>query len=354
MINRSVCAALLAIVAGACTDPNACAEPCAEGQSCVRAVCVADCGADVEAFGSALGEGLVPVANFCRSAGAYGVRLDGAEVEVFDLRSETEGLVTTFTLSAWTLDTETPTPSVRVVTSAQHTAAADQLVFAGGYVEVDPSGASVLFGYTTTDIGFPGEVFRASTQEGPATPVVAPSNFDVAWVDADRYVVNGAGLGESSEGQGLYSADATTAPVHAASGFGDYSGSVVVTPTFVLAGGADAALATHVYVVARARFDAALASGTPVVLSEDASASEVLDPAGSSLSSSTFELHGERLIVTPFGGPIRSYQLGELDGAGLALSDPRDLALGGTFTGVLAAGDGRLLLVHADGLLLVE
>ena len=320
-------------------------EGCDAGYACVRSVCIADCGGDVSAFDAALGEGLVPVAHFCRGASAFATQVAGGDVTVFDLSASTEGTVTTLTLSRWALDPASAPAPRAVGTFDVDAEDSGDLVFAGGYLDLDPEGGQALFGYTRSATGSPGEIVRMSLEDGAASKEAAPGNFDAAWTDADHYLVNGFGLGSLDEGQGLYAADLATADrvVHIGTGFGTYSGSVAVGPDFILAAGVGDDFSSQTRLIPRAAYEAALESGTPIELG---TLSEVLDPSGAPVPSTFSLVHG-RLVTAAFGGPITSYATAVADGA-ITLSDARVLAIGMTFTDVLAAGDGHLLLARYD------
>lgn len=320
-------------------------EGCDEGYACVRSVCIADCGGDLAGFDAALGEGLVPVAHFCRSASAYATLVSAEGVSVYDLTASTEGTVTTFSLSRWALDPASAVEPLVVGTMDFDAEGSGDLAFPGGYLEIDPDGAHALFGYTTSATGSPGQVFRMSLSDGTGWKELAPGNFDAVWVDADHYLVNGFGLGALAEGQGLYAADLTVADraVHIGSDLGTYSGSVSVGPDFILAAGVGDDFLPQPRFIARDAYDTALADGAPIDLG---AGSAVLDPSGAPIPSTFSRVHG-RLVTMPFGGPITSYATAVAEGE-LTLSDPRVLANGMTFTDVLAAGEGQLLLARYD------
>lgn len=342
-----------AVIADAGADAGPACE-CEAGEECVRGVCIATCGGDVSGFDAVLGEGLTPVASFCRTASAYAVHASATDLLVYDLTTSVDGLRTTFSLSRWTLDPSASTPSPVEVASATHDVpSADELVFPGGYLAIDATGARAVFGYTTSATGVPGEVFSVSLEDGAVVRLSAPSNYDAAWIDSSRFVVNGAGLLDQTAGQGLYVGDVAAAPraVHAAENLADYSGSVTASSSFVLAGGViDGTFASQVFLVPLARLETAITDDVAIDLATDSAAIEVLDPEGAALSS-TFSTLGARVVATPFGGPLTSYAVA-VDGGSVTVSDPRVLATG-TFTDAMAAGDGHILLVHPSGLLLV-
>jgi hypothetical protein len=319
---------------------------------CVRNVCLASCGGDAETFDEALGEGVVPIANICRPASAYAVRSSGGTITVFDLTGTTAGTLTTLTLSRWTLDEETSMPAPTVVNTATLSATADTTVFAGQFVALNASASEAVVGLTTTSEGYPGQVFRLPIDGGANTTIEAPSNFDAVFFDATHIIVNGAGLRLENSGQGLYVEDTSSGTAsQLASGLGDFSGSVDVGASFLLAGGVTGtAFENHVYAIPSARVTSAIADGSTIAMSTEGR--EVVDPSGAPLSA-TFSVIGDRLVPTPFGGPLTSYRM-SFDGSSVTLSDPHVLAAGTAFIDAHAAGEGRLLLVHSGGLLLVE
>lgn len=336
---------------------------CGSGEACVRGVCLATCGLDGAALEEALSAGLRPVATFCRAAAAYGVHASGDTVTVYDVTSSTDGSTTTLVLSRWALDPSASTPAPTEVATTTHDAAAEgELVFPGGYLEIDPTGARALFGFTTSATGSPGDVVVVTLADGGVTRLAAPGNFDAAWIDATRFLVNGMGLDDRAEGQGLYLGELSGTPraLHVLTNMGDYSGSVVATSAYVLAGGVvDGTFESRVHSFSRARLDTAIADEVAIDAGSDGAVSAVLDPGGAALSS-TFSPLGARLVTTPYGGPLTSYAAAEADGA-VTLSDPRELASGGAMTDAMSVGGGRTLLVLFDGatfspagLLLVE
>lgn len=330
---------------------SGCDQECAEGQACVRGVCIADCGVDAAALESALGEGLTPIANFCRPANAYAVREEAGELNVWDLTVASEGAITTFTISRWHLDAGASEPSpTRLVSVDVESDEPELLVFPGAYLALDPEGRRAIFGFTTSAEGALGEVHRVDLETGESRAFDAPGNFDAAWLDAERFVVNGAGLGELAEGQGLYVGTEEGIVHHVGTDLGAYSGSVAVDASSILAAGVEEDFSSTARFLPRTRLEEALSAGTPVALG--AEFEQVLDPQGAPIGS-TFSRAGDRLVTTPWGGPLTSYAVAESDER-WSLTDPRVLATGETFSDVLDAGEGKLLLVHGAGLLLVR
>ncbi len=336
---------------------------CGSGEACVRGVCLATCGLDGAALEEALSAGLTPVASFCRAAAAYGVYVSGDEVTVYDVTASTDGATTTLVLSRWALDPSVTTPApIEVATTTHAVTEETELVFPGGYLEIDPAGARAIFGFTTSGAGSPGDVVVVTLADGAVTRLAAPGNFDAAWLDGTRFLVNGQGLDDRADGQGLYLGDLSGTPraLHVLTNMGDYSGSVVATSAYVLAGAVvDGTFESRVRSFSRARLEVAIADEVAIDAGSDAAVSAVLDPGGAA-PASTFSPLGARLVTTPYGGPLTSYAAAETGGA-ITLSDPRVLATGAAMTDALPAGAGRTLLVLFDGatfspagLLLVE
>ncbi|MCZ7686936.1 MAG: hypothetical protein M5U28_52620 [Sandaracinaceae bacterium] len=261
---------------------------CGSGEACVRGVCLATCGLDGAALEAALSAGLTPVASFCRAAAAFGVYASGDAVTVYDLTASTEGLTTTLVLSRWPLDPSGAAPApIEVATATHAVAEASELVFAGSYLEVDPTGARALFGFTTSATGSPGEVVAVTLADGAVTRLAAPGNFDAAWLDGTRFLVNGQGLDDRADGQGLYVGDLSGTPsaLHVLTNMGDYSGSVVATSAYVLAGAVVDGTESRVRSFSRARLDTAIADEVAIDAGSDAAVSAVLDPGGAAPAS---------------------------------------------------------------------
>jgi hypothetical protein len=236
--------------------------------------------------------------------------------------------------------------------------ATDSMLYLGGYLDLSPSLDAALFGYSLSDAGFPGEVFSLVTADGASVRLAARGNFDATWLLADTFLVNGLGLDTVESGQGLYAGVIGTSGVTATQvgvGLGDFSGSVGVGETFVVAGGfyADGA---RVYVAPRAAIEGAVSGARGAYDFE----TEGVQLCVRCSIPSAFDLVGDRIVVQTYDAsflldgvvayPIESYD----ETTGLALGAVETLASGATFDGALAAGGGRLYLTFAGGLLLVE
>lgn len=337
---------------GDCTSTG-----CPAGEACVRGVCVATCGADASGWDAALGPGMTPVASFCRAADAFGVRIDGAATEVFDVTSSPVSGGTAITLSRWRADPAVePSPAVVGMATATHGASA--LFFGGGYVAASPTGASVAYGYTLDD--FSGEVFEIATADGAVVALDAPGNFDAAWLDADTVLVNGLGLeGAAESGQALYAAELSGGAAvvrQIVRGLGSASGAVEVTGDYVLAGGFDDAFQSHVYFLERSAVEAAAAGGPAITVDET---DEVLWE-GAPVDSAFSIVHG--FFVTRTYMSTEPYGVDEIVGraiaysaeAGFRLGTRYVLATGAVFTDLYPAVEGRFLFRFAEGLLLVQ
>lgn len=335
------------------TDGGADAGPacaCDGDQACVRGVCVATCAADVSGFDAALGDGVTPIRNICRARAARSTRVEGSSVEVFDLTTEEEGALVHLIVSTWSLTDTTP---VELGRATYDRGTSTDTIFTGGYVAPSADGARALVGLTTSGAGFPGRVFAVSSAGGSAFD--APGNFD-AEHDGDRALIDALGVEGNGSGHGLYavSTGGAPSPRTVATELGDYSASIAVTDDFVLAGGVsdfgtmwpDGSTGGRVFVLARARVEAAITSGTPIAAFSDTSIQRFDDLA------TTFTRVGEAIVTYDYDS-LRRYEL-TFDGTTLTLSTPRTLAQGAVFSEALDAGTGRVLLAHASGLLLVE
>ncbi|WP_053230862.1 hypothetical protein [Sandaracinus amylolyticus] len=334
--------------AGACSE-------CGEMQACVRSVCVDTCGADLSAWEGALGAGLVPVANFCRSADAYGViGAAGRAPVVYDLLASTDDDDFVYAVSRWTAQTgmdiaPSEVATVRVEVDPAWGAARP---FPNGFVAINADETALLFGYTVfvSPESVPGEIFRVTIGSGETTAFTAPGNFDAAWIDDADFVVSGLGLGTVADGHGLYAYDASEdETAHVATNLGVYSGAVGLTADYAIAGGSAADFSSQVFSVSRSAFDGAFASGTPIdmmLTGSRVAAGGMTIPSAFSISAD-----GRQLTAAEYMGPIRVWSVSQ-DSGSLTLSPQPNLA-SGTFTTAFAAGDGRVMLRHSDGLLLV-
>lgn len=324
---------------------SGCSATCSGDHACVRDVCVATCAADTSMFDAALASGLVVVGSVCRSPAA----MSFVNGHVYDVTSATSGSDTTFTLSRWTPDTESPT--VSVLATATYTAVTGDSVFPGGYVAVSADEMYAVFGFTTSP-SMVGGVFDVATGTGIATQNDAANNFDATFVDGMDYVVDGA----PGNVQGLYRASAAgTTFTQVASNLGDYSGSVALWADegVVLAGGssfgftwADGATSGDRVLV----FDpAALASATSPI--DGATVQQIAMPSGFEL------LPGGRAASVHWGAAgvdaIRMRTLTRSTAGVVTASAESDLTTGGAFTSASAAGtdialgfEGGLLFVH--------
>lgn len=322
---------------------DACDDACGDDAICVRAVCVDACGATAEALDAALGAGLTPVANFCRPAAARAFH-DG---EIWDVTTEVSGTVTTFTLSRWTPAATGLTGLTEVGASTYDTGDAATMTFAGSYLAVSSDGANAAFGYT--DSTFRGDVVVRRMGDTELL-LDANGNFDAAFLDSSVLLVNGLALATTDAGQGVYAMDVTAsvaAPANVVTNLGSFSGSIAVTPDYVVAGGFEEG--GFVYAVPRAAVMAAMTTDALDAVTEGA---EVLDPDGMPIPSS-FAMVDDRLITFVFDGPTTSYATA-WDGTDLTLSDAMVVGPDGTFNDVVDAPDDRLLMAHSGGLLLVE
>ncbi|MDQ3035730.1 MAG: hypothetical protein M3Y87_25225 [Myxococcota bacterium] len=336
---------------------GACEGACEDDEACVRGVCLATCGGDLSGIDAALAAGLAPVVNVCRMGSSALDVIEGTAgaLRVYELSAATVGATTTFTLSRWSLDAAGVATSSETIATATHEGHAPDAIFVGGYLDVSDDESGAIFGYTTTDAGILGGVFDVEVGDGSVDELAAPGNYDGAWLDDARWLVNGLGLGGET-GQGLYLHDtAGGSSRRAVDELGAYSGSVAVLGDVVIAGAAAAfgetwpdgvAMGDRVFVL-----DAAAVGAEPTISGWDDALAHFAAP-------STFELiGGMRLasVVYDDAFMIAGFETRSLDDgvAGWTIGAPESLLTGGTFTGVVAAGETRVLLDHAGGLLLV-
>jgi hypothetical protein len=301
----------------------------------------------VSGFDAALASGLVVDEVVCRTP----VALSFHGGRVYELMTNTTGMVTTFTLGRWTPGTESPV--VEPIATAQYTAAASTtMVFASGFVAVSPDLMHASFGYTTTLMGSVGGVFDVATGTGTATEIPANGNFDAVFVDATHFLVNGA-LGGT---QGLYAGTSgMTSLPQVVSHLGDASGTVRLWSAqhLVLAGGSS--------------FGSPWADGMTMgdrvlVLDATALASATSPIDGSMVQQlsmpSAFELlSGDRAASVHYDSSfavdaieVRTLTHGA---SSVMVSAPTNLASGTLFTAVTAA-DTQIVLTFANGLLFVH
>ncbi len=323
---------------------------CGAGEACLRAVCVATCGADLSGWDALLEAGLTPTRNLCLPASVRATR--GAMV--YDVVQGADGATTTFAIRRWTVDDPTP---ATVATVRVDEPAGDPwggaTPFLGGYLALSddaslgPSDGEALFGYTVFAGGnVPGEVLRVDLATGDVVRYDAPGNFGAAWLGAD-FLVDGLAFGGVDAGQGLYGYDASEArAVHVGSGLGSFSGSVLATSDYVLAGGFESS--PILFAVARADVADALSTQTPIDLSAVGAA-----PVGPSIASSFWDPSEALVATADYMGPLRVWTR-TWSGGALTLAGERTIATDSTvFGSVHAVADRRLLLGHADGVLVV-
>ncbi|WP_428267298.1 hypothetical protein [Haliangium sp.] len=327
-------------------------------QACVAGACVATCGQDVSGFEAALGAGLAVLANVCVSPAlqaAHAGESDGCEaLSVYDLGNEVNGdgdLV--FTLRRFSLVPGVAAPTPAAVGTHVVDLGAGITAFAGSYLVLPPGpggGGAALFGYTESGAGFPGEVIRMDTSDGSSAALTADGNFDVDWIDDDRYLINGAAADDVAAGQGLYLVDlsgATPAVAHVVTGLGDFSGGVAVDHErgLVFAGGYFLASGDKVYALPLADIEAA-AGATPIDADATAAVQRFAIP-------SSFTRVGDRLVSFDFASMEHQVRALSVAGDGtISVDDPVRLAAQ-PFSGVTPVGADRALLHHGAGSLLV-
>jgi hypothetical protein len=322
---------------------------CGADHACLRDVCVPTCGSDTTALDMALGASLSVVAAYCRTPDAFAF----VGSHVYEVTHAGSGTMHTFTLARWNADGTTPAPTT--LGTATYTAPdAATMVFTGGYLAVSPDESHAIFGYTTAGTVMVGGLFDLATASGMAVATDAPGNFDVAFLDATHFAVNGGGLGMMGA-QGLYLGVAgAMGGTQVATHLGEYSGSLGVWADqhLVLAGGtsfgapwADGMTGDRVVVLDQA---ALLAASTPI----DAATLPQL-----SIPSAFAMLSGGRLAHTRWGATaIEAIEVRTLtratDGT-VNVSSPATLSTGALFTSAAAAGTD-VALVFDHGILVVH
>ncbi len=322
---------------------------CSGTHACVRGVCVLTCGADTTSFDAALAAGLTVVQSVCRTPKALAV----VGANVYELDAATVAPTTTFTLTRWARGAEVPTTAT--VGTATFTGMTGDSTFPGGFVAVAPDEMHALFGYTTSPMAGSGRmsvggVFDLATSAGTAVALSADNNYDATFLDATHFLVDGA----PSAGQGLYRGTTSTATLtQIASHLGEYSGSVEVFGTSVLAGGTsiaanwpDGTTGDRVVVL-----DAtALTTGTAIV--DGTTLTHLSMPSSFELLSGgrAASLHYD----SSFAVDAIQTRLLTRDGTGVvSAAAPTNLTTGAVFTSVAAAGTD-IALGFQGGLLFVR
>jgi hypothetical protein len=157
-----------------------------------------------------------------------------------------EGALWTFSMEAsapfagevlsWTVDPDTgELGDSTSIFSFTPNSSADTL-FAGGYLALSPAGFAAV-GYTE-DQTFDGEIFWGD--EGIKTPKVvskASGNFDVIFIDDQTLLVNGSGVDDAQQGQGIYLVQQGKPSRLLIEQMGDFSGFLARGDTVLFAGG---------------------------------------------------------------------------------------------------------------------
>ena len=220
---------------------------------------------------------------------------------------------------------------------------------------VDPTESAALFGYTTSELGAIGGIFDVEVGDGSMSELEAAGNFDATWIDANRWIVNGQGLeGAKGTGQGLWLRDREgDSSTQLATEMGAYSGSVEVLEDVIVAGAfgtewPEGSPGNRIFVIDRAE---ALAATAPVSAWDDAVA-RLEGPSGFEL------LSGSRIASVRYDDSfgIAAFEVRALTESGgtWTLGAPSDLTTGPDITDVVSLPGDRLLLVHANGVLIVQ
>ena len=342
---------------------------CEKGSVCYArdGVCLPECaGLDHEALSAALAADYEVVYGICSpNKVSFGL---GADELIFEVRATgAEPGFTHFELvmGSW-LDLQS---SGTVLDTLQVEGSLDsyELVPMPG-IAVASEGQWVAWGFAAGTLESPQGTLRLSPRVAAATPitVMAPGLGGFATVQGDVLIVNAAGLGNASQGQGLYVLrleQGTPVARHALSGLGSSSGFVATFGDTVLAGaydeawpsceGRDASAGARVYRLSR---DALLAVGAegPVPTVDCTTPRLDLGTAVSFLSES------ELLTQSRWAGQWlrrQSWQRLELEDGGESIQLTESSIV--DQTGWFSAGQGwlgssRLLLAFTGGYLAVE
>ena len=325
---------------------------CEADQTCVRGVCIATCDG-LEGIEAALVPGVIPVAHACRSAGP----MDAVGSDVYELVTEPAGPGVLLRLVRWTFADGDVTAATVAQTTYILRGKPAEMVYPG-YVAVSDDSAHALIGYTTSLSGFQGGVVNIDVGEMTLAELDADGNFDAAFVDGSRYLVNGLGFA-ALEGQALYLADAIE---------GDPAGTVVADEMGDASGAVGLWAEEDIVIFGGARYGSTWPDGSMGGLLFAAPLDALLDAAAPlDAYADTQRLTGVpgvfemlsrgRLLEVYYGASgidgLRSTQL-LVDGEGTVTAEsPLGVTLGGTFFHAAAIEDD-ILLVHATGTLRVR
>lgn len=342
----------------ACSDSSPCASA---DEQCIAGACVAACADTPADLADGLGASGTVLANVCVPAPALrAVQVSNAggceQLTAYDVSVAVDDAtdIAAFTVERFPIEPDQDIPAANTVGTAEVQLEAGVSLFPSGYLALAPIGTAateVLFGYTLSSAGFPGEVIHLDAGGAPSS-LASDGNFGAVWLDDEHYLISGLSTGPLSAGHGLYHVDVSgAAPVvkHIVTGLGDFSGSVAIDRGrgLVIVGGFFSDFVSRVFVIPVAEIDAAVAADTPLDASDTAAIPRFEIP-------SDFLLVGRQLVSFDF--TANEYQAREVmvagDGA-VTLAAPVRFA-GAPITGLSAVADGGVLLHHAGGSLLVD
>lgn len=334
---------------------------CAPDELCGVEGCIASCGADVADLVGSLAEGVLPLANICRTSRARVATTGPAPnfaPEFFELQaSAADASTTTFVLQHWFLDGLTAGPAEEIRSARVSVGTLDDDLFVSDFLALNADRSQALWGLTRTTSGRPGTIYQWPLPVGTSVARDSPANSGAAWADSSTVLVNGSGFGSLGGGQGLYAAVVGTSPrgVRVLSSMGDYGGDVIVIreglgAPFVLAGATagtwpDGSTGSYVFAVPLAAVGQALTRGTTSPAFTSSIPRFAYPPQ-------LFSLRGARFATLARDAPVAIHDVVE-EGSALSVSRDRQVAGPGPFTGVFDLGNGRLALAHSAGLLIV-
>ncbi len=80
-----------------------------------------------------------------------------------------------------------PSPTTVAMVDVTVSSAVD--LYLGAYVAVSPAGTQAVFGWTTSEPGYPGEIARVRFSDGAVHRTTANGNYDAVWLDETRLLV---------------------------------------------------------------------------------------------------------------------------------------------------------------------
>ena len=220
------------VAAAGSSSPVPCGDhECGDGQSCLRQLCVADCGmpANVVAVQTALAEGVEPIGQICRSVGVVDTADDPNDDRPvgISVAATANASSTVLAVERWPIDVQEPYPTVELV--GQHTVFSTQWVYPSAFAMSLGSGSPVLIGYTTSESGYPGKILMIG--DTAAASLEASANHDMVRVGENQWLLTTSEL-PAGAGAGLYWVTLSNAQFRAtlvATGLGLFAGSVAIS-----------------------------------------------------------------------------------------------------------------------------